>query len=44
MKKYPLYQSQLGVFLECQTYPDSLQYNLPEHIELDRSYDAEAIS
>ena len=29
MKKYPLFPSQLGVFLECLAYPDTTQYNLP---------------
>ena len=44
MKKYPLLQSQLGVFLECQSYPDNTQYNLPFHVALDRQEDAEALA
>ena len=43
MKKYPLLQAQLGVFLECQSYPDSTQYNLPFHVEMDRQVDTEAL-
>lgn len=44
MKKYPLLQSQLGMFLESQSYPDTTQYNLPMHAEMDRQEDAKAIS
>lgn len=29
MERYPLLQSQLGVFAECVRYPDSAEYNLP---------------
>ncbi|MBQ6322693.1 MAG: hypothetical protein IJI24_07445, partial [Lachnospiraceae bacterium] len=44
MNRYPLLQSQLGVFLECQSYPDSTQYNLPVHVVLDREEDAGALA
>lgn len=44
MKKYPLLQVQLGVFLECQSYPESTQYNLPLQVSLDKNEDAEVIS
>ena len=44
MKKYPLLQSQLGVFLDWQKYPDSVQYNLPMHAEMERHEDAQAIA
>lgn len=44
MKLYPLLQSQEGVFLECQTYPDNTQYNLPFHVELDRGVDARELA
>ena len=39
---YPLLQAQLGIFLECQTEPESTRYNLaakvvlPQNIDLDR--------
>ena len=42
MKTYPLLQSQLGVFLECQAAPESTQYNnamcvrLEYDVNLDR--------
>ena len=29
MKRYPLLQSQMGVFAECIKNPDSAGYNLP---------------
>ena len=44
MKKYPLFQSQLGVFLECMIYPDTTQYNLPYHVKIDSSEDVNALS
>ena len=44
MKKYPMLQSQLGVFLDWQKYPDSVQYNLPMHAEMERHEDAQAIA
>ncbi|MCR5165729.1 MAG: hypothetical protein K6C13_00700, partial [Oscillospiraceae bacterium] len=44
MKKYPLLQAQLGVFLECQSYPDGTQYNLPFHTELDLQEDPQALA
>ena len=44
MKQYPLLQSQMGVFLECQTYPDNTQYNLPFRVALDHSADAHALA
>ena len=43
MKKYPLLQVQLGVFLECQSYPDSTQYNLPFQAVLDVNEDTASI-
>ena len=44
MKKYPLFQSQLGVFLECMIYPDTTQYNLPYHVKIDSGEDVNALS
>lgn len=41
-KSYPLLQSQLGVFIECQTEPSLTRYNLgcklslPENMDIDR--------
>lgn len=32
------------MFLEVQSYPDTTQYNLPMHVEMDRQEDAKAIS
>jgi len=43
MKKYPLFPSQLGVFLECLAYPDTTQYNLPYHVKIDLCEDADAL-
>ena len=43
MKKYPLFPSQLGVFLECLAYPDTTQYNLPHHVKMDLCEDVEAL-
>ena len=46
MKSYPITQSQIGVFLECEKYPDSTQYNLPGFfvlpydVDLDRFVEA----
>ena len=31
MKRYPLLQSQMGVFAECIKNPDSAGYNLPPY-------------
>ena len=44
MKKYPLLQAQLGVFLECQSYPDSTQYSLPFDTEIDLQEDPQALA
>ena len=43
MKKYPLFPSQLGVFLECLTYTDTTQYNLPFQIKIDLCEDVDAL-
>lgn len=44
MTKYPLLQSQMGVFLECIQIPDSTQYNLPLMISLSSDVDLDRLT
>lgn len=42
-EKYPLTQTQLGIYVECLRNPESVQYNLPGAFALDKDTDIEAL-
>ncbi len=41
--KYPLTQTQLGIYVECMMNPDSVFYNLPGSFTFDASMDVEKL-
>lgn len=41
--KYPLTQTQLGIYVECMMNPDSVFYNLPGSFTFDRTMDVEKL-
>ena len=42
-EKYPLTQTQLGIYVECMMNPDSVFYNLPGSFTFDSSMDVEKL-